>query len=88
MQTVVLLPHKTNEHALDSEQWTTSLENDVKPWVSIKVPVRTTVRASLLRAYYKKAKESASLGQKTEKFTYDVASVRTNSRALKEKVRS
>jgi len=88
MQIAVLIPHKSNEHPLDSEQWTPSIENDVKPWVSIRVPVRTTVRASMLRAYYKKAKESNSLGHNTEKFTYDVASVRTNSRALKEKVRS
>jgi hypothetical protein len=88
MQTAVLVPDKSNQHALDSDQWTPSIENDVKPWVSIKVPVRTIVRSSMLRAYYKKAKESSTLGHQTEKFTYDVASVRTNSRALKEKVRS
>lgn len=88
MQTVVLIPPKNNEHALDSDQWTTSLEADVKPWVSIKIPVRHTVRASLLKAYWKKANESTSLGHKTERVTYDVKSVSTTSKALKEKFRS
>lgn len=88
MQTVVLVPPKSSEFALDSEQWTPSLENDVKPWAAVRVPVRTMVRASLLRGYWKKARESPLLGYETVRFTYDTVSVRNNSRAFKEKIRS
>lgn len=88
MQTVVLIPPKGSENALDSEQWIPSIEKSVKPAVAIRVPVRSTVRASLLKGFWKKAQESSKLGHETVRVEYDTVSVRNTGRALKDKVRS